>query len=78
MFPLSCGTKEGEADHFVDQTKNYRKKKIAFGLCGCRKTFLKSLFLALIFKNSDLKCLSAITFRDKFFLPAFFSPGFSN
>jgi len=54
------------------------EKKIAFGLCGCRKTFLKSLFLALIFKNSDLKCLSAITFHDKFFLPAFFSPGFSN
>lgn len=69
-FPLSCGTKGGEADHSVDQPKKLQKKKenclwtCAALYKGCRKTFLKSLFLALIFKSSDLKCLSAITFGD--------------
>lgn len=66
--------KRGQSRPLVDQPKkNYRKKKIAFGLCcpvkGCRKTFLKSLFLALIFKNSDLKCLSPSVIN--------FSPTFS-
>lgn len=66
----------------INLKKLQKKENCLWTVLPCIKVagrhFKKSLFLALIFKNSDLKCLSAITFSDKFFLPAFFSPGFSN